>query len=312
MKSERSPICLRLVRWRAPAASSASARRKREGRVVLVGRPLQKSGQQIDDVERRQFAGRDALMGERSLDQLLEVLRRRFTSNNSITHRRWPRRLQTPRAIASTVPMSFCEFRSQLYNTAHVICPLCGERRARRGCPALDKQICSVCCATKRLVEIQCPARLRLPRPPPASTRQPPPFGSSNATSDLLVQCMRDLSERQSQLFFLISTFLQRYEPPELQPLIDDDVAEAAAALAGTFETAVRGVIYEHRPAALPGRSPGDGAQAGARRSRQACRIGLRSRRGGRPAPRRGGGARAESRRSAPTAARTSTCSAVF
>jgi hypothetical protein len=37
-----------------------------------------------------------------------------------------------------------------------------------------------------------------------------------------------------------------------LQPLIDDDVGEAAAALAGTFETAARGVIYEHRPAAPP------------------------------------------------------------
>ena len=37
-----------------------------------------------------------------------------------------------------------------------------------------------------------------------------------------------------------------------LQPLIDDDVREAAAALAATFETASRGVIYEHRPASLP------------------------------------------------------------
>lgn len=63
---------------------------------------------------------------------------------------------------------------------------------------------------------------------------------------------MRDLSERQSQLFFLINSFIQRYEPPELQMLVDDDVVEAVAALAGTFETAVRGVIYDHRPAALP------------------------------------------------------------
>ena len=39
---------------------------------------------------------------------------------------------------------------------------------------------------------------------------------------------MRDLNERQSQLFFLINSFLQRYEPPELQPLVDDDVVEAA------------------------------------------------------------------------------------
>ena len=66
------------------------------------------------------------------------------------------------------------------------------------------------------------------------------------------MQFMRDFSQRQSQLFFLVTTFLADYEAPELQPLMDDDVAEAADALAATFETASRGVIYEHRPASLP------------------------------------------------------------
>jgi len=51
---------------------------------------------------------------------------------------------------------------------------------------------------------------------------------------------------------FLLATFLLRYNAPELQPLIDDDIAQAAGALAGTFETASRGVIYEHQPASLP------------------------------------------------------------
>ena len=63
---------------------------------------------------------------------------------------------------------------------------------------------------------------------------------------------MRGLSERQSQLFVLINGFLKRYEPPELQALVDDDVVEAMAALARSFETAARGVIYDHRPAAMP------------------------------------------------------------
>jgi hypothetical protein len=66
-----------------------------------------------------------------------------------------------------------------------------------------------------------------------------------------LVGYMRDFSDRQSQLFFLIATFLLRYEPPELHPLVDEDVAEASAAIAATFETASRGVIYEHRPNSL-------------------------------------------------------------
>jgi hypothetical protein len=64
----------------------------------------------------------------------------------------------------------------------------------------------------------------------------------------VLAGYIQDFSERQSRLFFLIVTFLLRYEPPELQPLVDEDVAEAAAAIAATFETASRGVIYEHRP----------------------------------------------------------------
>lgn len=68
----------------------------------------------------------------------------------------------------------------------------------------------------------------------------------------LLVQFLRDFSRRQSQLFLLVATFLVRYEPPEFQALIDEDVAEAAGAMAATFETESRGVIYEHRPASLP------------------------------------------------------------
>ena len=69
---------------------------------------------------------------------------------------------------------------------------------------------------------------------------------------DLLLQSLRDLNDRQAQLFVMINACIQGYEQPELQPLLDDDVADAATALAGTYETATRGVIYEHRPAALP------------------------------------------------------------
>jgi hypothetical protein len=67
-----------------------------------------------------------------------------------------------------------------------------------------------------------------------------------------LVEWMRDFSRQQSHLFVALATFLAGYQPPEFQTLVDDDVIEAAAALAATFETAARGVIYEHRPASLP------------------------------------------------------------
>jgi hypothetical protein len=63
---------------------------------------------------------------------------------------------------------------------------------------------------------------------------------------------MRDLDNRQTQLFFLISTLIVGYKASDFESLADDDVAEAAAALAATFETSARGVIYEHRAAAAP------------------------------------------------------------
>jgi hypothetical protein len=65
----------------------------------------------------------------------------------------------------------------------------------------------------------------------------------------LFVHVMQDFSQRQSTLFMLIWTFLVRYQPPDFLPCIDDDVAQAVEALAATFETASRGLIYEHRPA---------------------------------------------------------------
>jgi hypothetical protein len=107
-----------------------------------------------------------------------------------------------------------------------------------------------VCCGTKRLTEIACPsdcAYLAVAREHPpavAVRRQKHDIGS-------VARHMRDLSEKQSELFFLIVTFLLDYQPAELSQLIDADVAEAAAALAATFETAARGVIYEHRATSL-------------------------------------------------------------
>jgi hypothetical protein len=132
-----------------------------------------------------------------------------------------------------------------------VLCALCGIRKARRTCPAIEKQICTVCCGTKRLTQINCPSDC----PYLATSRHHPPAATVRAQErdvERIVQLLRDLNQRQSELFFLVGTFLAAYQSPELQALIDDDVAEATGALASTYETASRGVIYEHRPASVP------------------------------------------------------------
>jgi hypothetical protein len=61
-----------------------------------------------------------------------------------------------------------------------------------------------------------------------------------------LLPSIRDLTERQYQLFFLFQTLIARHKPEGFARLLDEDVADAAAAVAATLETAARGVIYEH------------------------------------------------------------------
>src|SRR5262245_23861425 len=38
------------------------------------------------------------------------------------------------------------------------MCPLCSARSGKRYCPAKDTQICTVCCGSKREIEIDCPS----------------------------------------------------------------------------------------------------------------------------------------------------------
>jgi hypothetical protein len=105
-----------------------------------------------------------------------------------------------------------------------------------------------VCCGTKRLIEIRCPADC----PYLATARDHPSavvVRQRQRDLGLVVHLIQDFSQRQSTLFMLIWTFLVRYQPPHLLPCIDDDVGQAVEALAATFETASRGLIYEHRPA---------------------------------------------------------------
>jgi hypothetical protein len=78
----------------------------------------------------------------------------------------------------------------------------------------------------------------------------------------VFVKALADFNRRQAQLFLAINTVIARYEPPELQAVVDDDVIDAAAALAATYETASRGVIYEHRATTSAGQRLGAAIRA--------------------------------------------------
>ena len=129
-------------------------------------------------------------------------------------------------------------------------CPLCERRRARRACPALGHQICAVCCGTKRITEITCPPDCGYlasakTHPPAALQRQ------QERDAQFVLPVIRGLSERQYQLFFLVQgTLYQLAQTGEL-PVDDQIVRDTVQALAATYETASKGIIYEHQAASL-------------------------------------------------------------
>jgi len=131
-----------------------------------------------------------------------------------------------------------------------MLCPVCHHRKAKRACPALGKQICAVCCGTKRLVEIACPsdcgylsaARVH---PPAVVQRQ------HDLDRAMLLPLLQGLSERQARLFLMFAAVTSRHESPALQKLVDEDIGQATGALASTLETAARGIVYEHHPTSL-------------------------------------------------------------
>jgi hypothetical protein len=107
-----------------------------------------------------------------------------------------------------------------------------------------------VCCGTKRQVEISCPPDcgylMAAQAHPPASVRR-----QQERDLAFLMAMREGLSATQSDLFWAVLTFVAGLRADPLVKIVDEDLADGAAALAATHETADRGLIYEHRPQSL-------------------------------------------------------------
>jgi hypothetical protein len=132
------------------------------------------------------------------------------------------------------------------------LCPLCGLRKARRACPALQQEICAVCCGTKRLTEIRCPPTcgyLQSARSHPAAAVR----RRDERELRFFASVLHGTTEKQRAIFALLQTVIARHASSAIPKLVDKDVVDAAGALAASFETASRGIIYDQQPTSLPG-----------------------------------------------------------
>ncbi|MFB3853376.1 MAG: hypothetical protein ACE148_06070 [Vicinamibacterales bacterium] len=99
-------------------------------------------------------------------------------------------------------------------------------------------------------MEIRCPSDCHYL----AASREHPPavIGRQRARDlEVLAAALRDLTPAEADLAFRAMALMSAHRHDGFLRSTDADVAEAAASVAATLETAARGVIFEHRPATV-------------------------------------------------------------
>ena len=123
--------------------------------------------------------------------------------------------------------------------------PALSETARKARLPALRHDICTVCCATKRLVEIRCTEDCRYLE---SAQRHPAAVVKRQIDADVtvLMATIGRLSEQQLQLFFLLQSMVLSYQAGGTGPARPTPTSPlAAGALAGSLETASKGLIFE-------------------------------------------------------------------
>jgi len=123
-------------------------------------------------------------------------------------------------------------------------CPLCGQRKGRRPCPARGALICSHCCGTKRRREVACPEDCLYLKGAHAPAWEGRTTERERDARRIAPHVAR-FEEPQLKLFFFLLLGLRRIA--SRYPEADDRlVADAIDTLLRTVETRAKGVLYEH------------------------------------------------------------------
>src|SRR5580704_12696754 len=125
-------------------------------------------------------------------------------------------------------------------------CKICNTRKARRYCPGMGGDICSICCGSEREVTVNCPldcvylveARQHEKAPVAAAGQQIP-----NQDVRITEEFLRD---HEPLLIFLGAKLLEA--SLDTAGAVDSDVQEALDSLIRTYRTLESGLYYETRP----------------------------------------------------------------
>ncbi len=135
---------------------------------------------------------------------------------------------------------------------------ICELRKARRHCPGVRGDICSICCGTERENTVDCP--FDCPYLLEAREREPKPQYDPKAipNGDIRVPERFVDDQRETMLLVMLAVHDAIFET---QGAIDYDAREAIESLIRTYRTLQSGLVYETRPSNLLAANIYDGTQ---------------------------------------------------
>jgi hypothetical protein len=128
-----------------------------------------------------------------------------------------------------------------------VKCFECNQRKGKRACPALGREICAQCCGEKRVIEIPCPTDCVYLA-----------AGASHQHLKSFLAFLQDESnperrrqfletqDRLPEVIFLLEGVVVKYAR-EVRSFTDREAADAVGLAFETYRTESRGVLYENR-----------------------------------------------------------------
>ncbi len=126
-----------------------------------------------------------------------------------------------------------------------VLCKICGKRRARRACPAVNGDICTLCCGSEREVSLACPLECEYLQEA-HQHEKPIPFEESQLSNPEISVDEQFVREHEELLLFCVYALVQA--ATRTAGAIDTDVMAALAALIQTYRTLESGLLYESKP----------------------------------------------------------------
>jgi len=124
------------------------------------------------------------------------------------------------------------------------LCRICNTRRARRHCPGISGDICSICCGNQREVNISCPLDCEYLREARLHEKLTPVDPKSLPNQDIRLT-EQFLHEHDELVFFCSFTLVDA--ALRTPGAVDLDVQNALEALIRTHRTLDSGLVYETR-----------------------------------------------------------------